>query len=114
MKEEHSFDIRQAAANLEISLDLYKRLARLFLDDTEVQLKHMNTALGQENAAEIARIAHHIAGSAENLDLPALGRTARRLMDEAESSETTESVHRHYQELERTFRDIQQELETSL
>ncbi|MFW6388031.1 MAG: Hpt domain-containing protein [bacterium] len=112
--DDTGFDIPQAAAHLEISPELYKRLARLFLEDTKTQMSNLEAAIEREDSDQVARIAHHVAGSAENLELFVLGNAARRIMSEANSRGTTGSVHRQYGELREIFSDFQRKLQPYL
>ena len=88
--EHKSFE--QAAAELEISVDAYLRMVRLFTEDTRSQLIQLEAAIQARDTESADRITHHIAGAAENLEFTTFARAARQLRVALASFEAGDSL----------------------
>ena len=99
----------QAAADLEVSVETYLQMVRLFLDDTRSQLEALESAVKKMDADGADRIAHHIAGAAENLEFNDFGRAARELRTDLTSfgpgdprtQESVQAIHHEFQRAEK-------------
>ncbi|GEM_PF-5929270 len=103
-------DISKSAERVGIPPDSYRRLCRLFIETTEPEIDRLRTAIADQVASEVSRIAHHIAGSAENLEFSRVSEAARAIQAAMATGQTLDELTDWYQELERRFRALQENL----
>ncbi|HDQ14061.1 MAG TPA: Hpt domain-containing protein [Sediminispirochaeta sp.] len=97
-----------AAAEIGISLAAYKRLCRLFLDNTDRDIQTLHDALRAGDTGKISETAHHIKGAATNLDLEELADLAAEMRAHAE--EDHERLEEVLSRLGDTYKEIKSEL----
>jgi HPt (histidine-containing phosphotransfer) domain-containing protein len=78
-------DLRRLAEELGLAEDDVCRLALTFLDSTDKDLLLLEQAYSQQDADQVRRIAHHIKGAADNLELTAIVEVALAMEEQARS-----------------------------
>lgn len=108
-------NLKNTAAEIGITVDAYKRLCRLFLDNTDNDIVKLKAAVDQSKLQEAADIAHHIKGAASNMDFNEMADAAKSL--QLKSLEQFSDYHElieHYKKLVAMYEDIKVEIEAQL
>jgi two-component system sensor histidine kinase TorS len=80
-------DIEVLAEELGLEKAGALRIVRIFLDSTTQDLEQLTHALEEQDADEVARMAHHIKGAAGNLELVAIEKAAVLLEEKAKNKD---------------------------
>ncbi len=108
-------NLKNTAEEIGISVEAYKRLCRLFLDNTDTDIDKLKTAFAQRRLKDAADIAHHIKGAASNMDFTEMADTAKRLqLKTLEYPSDKHELLDHYQKLAAMYQDIKTEIEAQL
>jgi len=76
-------DMKAAADEIGISVEVYRRLCSLFLETMETDTARLREALETERREEISSRAHHIKGAAANLEFTVLSLIAEEMQHAA-------------------------------
>lgn len=108
-------NLKTAAEEIGISVDAYKRLCSLFIENTDRDIVKLKEALEANRQQEAADIAHHIKGAASNMDLLKMAETAKRLQLEAlDTANNIQTLGDGYNKLAALYSTIKSEIETQL
>ena len=108
-------NLKNTAEEIGISVDAYKRLCRLFIDNTDKDIVKLKTAFDQSRLQEAADIAHHIKGAASNMDFYEMADTAKSLqLKILEHPSDNYELIEHYEKLAAMYQDIKVEIEAQL
>ena len=108
-------DLKNAADEVGISVEAYKRLCRLFIENTDNDIVKLKEACDANRLQEAADIAHHIKGAASNMDFLQLADTAKRLQLKAlDSLNDTHTLWDSYAEIVVLYGSIKTEIEAQL
>ncbi len=69
-------ELEHAAESIGISVEVYKRLCRTFIDESEKDLLKLESCINRGRTVEVEETAHHIKGAAINLDFSRLSAAA--------------------------------------
>lgn len=106
-------DVEANANEIGISVDAYKRLCRLFLEATAVDLSRLQAMVEAMQTDELSPMLHHIRGSALNMEFHRLVEQIDRLRD-ATSLGDHELARSHAAQLNSNFCELRMTLEALL
>jgi HPt (histidine-containing phosphotransfer) domain-containing protein len=101
-------DFQKAAEEIGISVKAYKNLCSLFIKTTKNDLQSLSEAIEAENREEIASLAHHIKGSASNMEFTGLMEEAKTLNEVAEDAALSQ-IRGHFDTIQKLFNDIEEQ-----
>jgi HPt (histidine-containing phosphotransfer) domain-containing protein len=107
------FEPERAAEEIGISPEAYKRLCRLFVDSTRKDLEALRSAVAAGDCATAATTAHHIKGSARNMDFEDLAAIAEEVTRRARSCDLA-GMPKQAQQLEEEFASVAAAVEEHL
>ena len=108
-------NLNNAAAEIGISVEAYKRLCSLFIENTDNDIVKLKEACDANRLQDAADIAHHIKGAASNMDFLQLADTAKQLQLKALNSlNDTPALRESYEELVALYGSIKTEIEAQL
>jgi HPt (histidine-containing phosphotransfer) domain-containing protein len=108
-------DLHNAADEIGISIEAYKHLCSLFIENTDKDMVKLKAAFDSNRRKEAADLAHHIKGAASNMEFPHMADTAKRLQLQAlDTSSDTRSLDDNYEKLAALYATIKAELEAQL
>lgn len=107
--------LKNAAEEIGISVEAYKRLCSLFIENTDKDIVKLKEAFAANRQQEAADIAHHIKGAASNMDFLKMAETAKRLQIEAlDTAKNTQTLSDEYDKLVALYSNIKSEIEAQL
>lgn len=106
-------DIEKIADDIGISVDAYKKLCSTFLKAGKEDLQHLREAIEANNQTDCSQYAHHIKGSATNMDFGALAEHAKTIELSAKENKM-EGLMDEFLALEKEFNTIESELQQCL
>ncbi len=108
-------NLNTIAEEIGISVEAYKRLCRIFLDNTDQDIVKLKKALLDNRLQDAADLAHHIKGAASNMDFDEMASTAKGLqLKTLEKPRDTEELIADYERLRAMYQSIKSELEAEL
>jgi len=108
-------NIQSSAAEIGISVEAYKRICVLFIENTDKDLLQLKSELGLRNFTQSAATAHHIKGAAANMDYEELADLAKKLQLLLQSGTATpEKLRKQYELLSQEYQSIKEEILSQL
>ncbi|SRR6056297_200149 len=108
-------DIQSKADEIGISVDAYKRLCSLFINNTDKDLDLLSTAITSNDIQIISDTAHHIKGAASNMEFETMADLAKELQLLAQGQKKSDnSLLDHYNKLLREYQSKKTEIEAHL
>ncbi|MCF7949573.1 MAG: Hpt domain-containing protein [Spirochaetia bacterium] len=104
-------NIRSSAAEIGISVEAYKRICTLFIENTDKDLLLLKTDLEENDLTQSAATAHHIKGAAANMDYEDLASLAKKLQLMIQSGTADrEELLLQYEQLSQGYQKIKEEI----
>ena len=99
-------DFQRHADEIGISVEAYKKLCSTFLETTKKDLSALLHAVEAEKRDEISSLAHHIKGSAANMEFEELSSEAKALQT-ASSEAPLSELRQRFGSIETMFEEIE-------
>src|SRR6056297_3235525 len=104
-------NLKNTAEEIGISVEAYKRLCRLFINNTDTDIVKLKTAFDHGRLQEAADIAHHIKGAASNMDFNEMAHTAKSLqLKTLKHPSDNHELIEHYEKLAAIYQNIKAEI----
>jgi len=104
-------NIQSSAAEIGISVEAYKRICALFIENTDKDLLQLKSELEVNNPTQSAATAHHIKGAAANMDYEELASHAKKLQLLIQTdSVDSEELSKQYEQLSQGYQKIKEEI----
>ncbi|MDZ7794626.1 MAG: Hpt domain-containing protein [Spirochaetia bacterium] len=108
-------NIHSSAAEIGISLEAYKRICSLFIENTDKDLLQLKSELEMNNLTQSAATAHHIKGAAANMDYTDLAALAKKLQLLLQTGTApSDELSKQYEQLSRGYQNIKEEILSQL
>src|SRR6056297_1352902 len=107
----YTMNIQSSAAEIGISVEAYKRICTLFIENTDKDLLKLKSDLEMNNLKHCAATAHHIKGAAANMDYMDIAALAKKLQVLLQTgTATSEELSEQYEQLSQRYQNIKDEL----
>jgi HPt (histidine-containing phosphotransfer) domain-containing protein len=108
--------IQSSAAEIGISVEAYKRICALFIENTDKDLLQLKSELEMNDLKQSAAMAHHIKGAAANMDYTDLAALAKKLqlLLQAGITAPEELLTQQYEQLSQGYQNIKDEILSQL
>lgn len=104
-------NIRSTAAEIGISVEAYKRICTLFIENTDKDLLKLKSELEMNDLKQSAATAHHIKGASANMDYVDIAALAKKLQMLLQSgTPASEELMKQYEQLSQRYQNIKDEL----
>jgi len=104
-------NIQSSAAEIGISVEAYKRICTLFIENTDKDLLKLKSELEENNIKQSAATAHHIKGAAANMDYEDLASLAKKLQLLLQTGTAEpEELSKQYVQLSQGYQKIKEEI----
>jgi len=108
-------NIQSSAAEIGISVEAYKRICALFIENTDKDLLQLKSELEVNNPTQSAATAHHIKGAAANMDYEDLASLAKKLQLLLQTGTAEpEELSKQYVQLSQGYQKIKEEIVSQL
>ncbi|MFO7729287.1 MAG: Hpt domain-containing protein [Spirochaetia bacterium] len=108
-------NIQSSAAEIGISVEAYKRICALFIENTDKDMLQLKSELDMNDLKKSAATAHHIKGAAANMDYEDLASLAKKLQLQLQTgTAASEELSKQYKQLFQGYQSIKEEILSQL